>query len=103
MRKITKKIANAFAQGESLTIGNTRTAGGRVFLHGNCIVETDPWGKIEMSLAGWNTVTTRERLNGIAEVLGLEAKFTQKDFEPYLNGKYIADNMWYVVHGKTLV
>ena len=80
MRKITKQIANAFAQGESLTIGNTHTSNGEVYLHGNCIVDTDPWGKIEMTLAGWNTPTTRERLNGIAKVLGLNARFTQKDF-----------------------
>ena len=52
MRKITETIANAFAQGNKMTVGNTATAHGEVLLHGNCIVDTDPWGNITMSLAG---------------------------------------------------
>ena len=51
MRKITETIANAFAQGNKMTVGNTATAHGEVLLHGNCIVDTDPWGNITMSLA----------------------------------------------------
>ena len=35
MRKITQKIANAFANGESLKIANTETDGRSVWLHGN--------------------------------------------------------------------
>ena len=94
MRKITQQIANAFKQGKSKSNGNTWTNGKLVFLHTNQIVERDENGDIYMSLAGWNTPTTRERLNGIASILGLNASFTQKNFEPYFNGKLIGSHDW---------
>lgn len=100
MRKVTQQIANAFAQGNNLAVGNTMTSNGEVYLHGNCIVDTDPWGNITMTLAGWNTPTTRERLNGIAEVLGLNARFTKRGKWAYLNDRPIQDNLWYPVHAK---
>jgi len=50
-------------------------------LHGNKIAEWRENG-LHMSLAGWNTVTTRERLNGIAQTIGLKVSFTQNAFEP---------------------
>jgi len=97
MRKVTQQIANAFAQGNKMTIGNTATDGNAVYLHGNKIAERTNDG-ILMTLAGWNTTTTRERLNGIAQVLGLDASFNQKDFEPYFNGKHIASSAWVKVN-----
>ena len=97
MRKITETIANAFSQGTNKTQGNTEVLDGNVYLHDNKIVKRDGDG-LYMSLAGWNTATTRERVNGIAQVLGLSASFTQKAFEPYLNGKLIDDNQWYKVN-----
>lgn len=96
MKKVTETIANAFAQGSKKSLGNTMTDGNAVFLHGNKIAEWRENG-LCMSLAGWNTVTTRERLNGIAQVLGLKVGFTQKAFEPYLNGKLIDENAWHNV------
>jgi P pilus assembly chaperone PapD len=101
MRKITQQIANAFAQGNKLTIGNTSTEGSEhgfhVKLHGNTIALKNDSG-IYMTLAGWNTATTRERLNGIAQVLGLDASFTQRKFEPYFNGKQIGIHQWFKVN-----
>lgn len=94
MRKITQQIADAFKQGKSKSNGNTWTNGNLVFLHTNKIVERDEHGNIHMSLAGWNTATTRERLNGIASALGLNASFNQKNFEPYFNGKRISLRDW---------
>lgn len=96
MKKITETIANAFAQGAKKSVGNTMTDGNAVFLHGNKIAEWREDG-LHMSLAGWNTVTTRERLNGIAQVLGLKVGFTQKAFEPYLNRKLIDSTDWHNV------
>ena len=93
MRKVTQQIANAFAQGTPKTVGNTWTDGQTVYLHTNKIVERTNDG-IFMSLAGWNTATTRERLNGIAQVLGLEVSFHQKNFAPYLNGSIIHATEW---------
>ena len=98
MRKVTQQIANAFSQGTNKTQGNTAVLDGKVYLHGNLIAQKGEDGKVVMTLAGWNTPTTRERLNGIAQVLGLSASFTQKAFEPYLNGKLIDDSQWYKVN-----
>jgi len=96
MRKITKQIAEALANGKNKTIGNTATIDGKVYLHGNKIAEWKENG-LYMSLAGWNTTTTRERLNGIAEHLGLNVSFNQKNYNPYLNGKLINSNDWFNV------
>jgi hypothetical protein len=96
MKKVTETIANAFAQGSKKSLGNTATDGNAFYLHGNKIAEWRENG-LYMTLAGWCTVTTRERLNGIAEVLGLKVGFTQKAFEPYLNGKLIGANAWHNV------
>ncbi len=100
MRKITQQIANAFAQGNEMTLGNTATVHGEngiaVKLHGNTIALKNDSG-LYMTLAGWNTTTTRERLNGIAQVLGLKASFTQKKFKPYFNGKQVGINQLFKV------
>ncbi len=41
-----------------------------------------PGGRVEISTCGWNTVTTRERLNGLPGV-----HVTQRNFELFLNGE----------------
>ena len=93
MRKITKQIAEALANGNNKTVGNTSVKEGKVYLHGNLIVDWRENG-LHMSLADWNTPTTRERLNGIAEYLGLKVRFSQKNYYPYLNGELINSNDW---------
>ena len=90
MRKITQRIKKAFEQGKSLKIDNTETDGQTVWLHGNAIVKRDGWGVIEWSLAGWNTPTTRERVNGITG-----AGVHQVNFEPVLNGEVIDPSDWH--------
>jgi len=64
MRKVTKVITDAFFDRRSRKCGNTRTDGTTIWLHGNAIAQ---WQGVELfiTLAGWDTVTTRERLNGI--------------------------------------
>lgn len=67
MRKITKEIVAAFMNHETKRIGNSYTNGTVLYLHDNEIA----WhcnGKIRISTAGWNTPTTRERLNGLPGV-----------------------------------
>ena len=90
MRKVTQQIKQAFNQGTSLKVGNTRTDGQTVWLHGNAIVKRDPDGLVRWSLAGWNTPTTRERVNGIAN-----ADVCQFKFEPVLNGQTIDSSDWF--------
>jgi hypothetical protein len=64
MRQVTKTIVDAFFARRSRKCGNTRTDGQTFYLHGNAIAKWED-GDIYITLAGWNTVTTRERLNGI--------------------------------------
>ena len=87
MRKITYKAARAFIEGRNFSSGNTsvrverKTCDERnnlnypdgickvFYLHGNCIAEQTPNG-LSITLAGWPTVTTRDRLNGLLTELG---------------------------------
>lgn len=68
MRKITKEIVAAFMNREEKRIGNSHTRGEFLYLHGNAIACLNPDGRIEVTTAGWNTPTTRERLNGLPGV-----------------------------------
>ena len=90
MRKVTQQIKQAFEQGKARKIDNTRTDGKTVWLHGNAIVKRDADGLVRWSLAGWNTPTTRERVNGI-----VNAGVYQKNFEPMLNGQVIDSSDWF--------
>ena len=90
MRKLTKQIKQACEQGTSKKVGNTETDGQTVWLHGNAIVKRDPDGLVRWSLAGWNTSTTRERVNGI-----VNAGVCQVSFEPVLNGQVIDSFDWF--------
>lgn len=89
MRKITFDSINAFMINKPFSRGNTtvvvNNAIGVTFLclHGNEIAsKCHDTGKIRISNAGWFTVTTKERLNGIPNV-----SIRQKNYVWYLNGK----------------
>jgi hypothetical protein len=75
MRKETHNIATAFSRGLSARGARTETDGTHVWLHGNLIAWRKPGGTICFTLAGWPTVTTRERLNGLLVILGYGAEF----------------------------
>jgi hypothetical protein len=81
MRKVTDKITTAFLAGKAKSLGNTSTDGKSLFLHGNMIAR-HAGEKLEVTLAGWPTVTTRERLNALPGV-----SINQKNHTQYLNGK----------------
>jgi len=88
MRKISKEIATAFYNHEKLRKDNTTTDGDSIMLHGNKIAEhnsifaNDGNTHINITLAGWNTNTTRERLNALHGV-----RVTTKQGQAYLNGE----------------
>ena len=90
MRKITEMAVNSFFNGRKFSRDNTVVSAKgynkAIFLHGNCIFRTveNYYG---FSLCGWNTNTTRERLNGI---LGR--------FNSYIKQKNW--NLFYVHNGK---
>lgn len=98
MRKITEEIVTAFLSRQDKTIGNShahhdRLAGGnisRLYLHGNLIAEMyEPdhanERRLRLTLAGWPTPTTRERLNGLCEKLGYGRAFYQHNHAQYFS------------------
>ena len=101
MRKITAKIAKAFLAGDSLKIKNTDTDGQSFWLNGNEIARRTANG-LEVSLAGWPTVTTRERVNGILYAAQTRMVIVQRDHEQYAcslasdcrRGTRISPNAW---------
>ena len=104
MRKITQNAANAFIAGRAFASGNTTVTVNSegyisMYLHGNLIAkrgmcDTD----IEVSLAGWPTVTTRERINGLLTTMGSPCIVFQKNHQQYFgNANYsepVSDIQW---------
>jgi hypothetical protein len=89
MRKITRKAVTALQRRKNFSSGNTaiKVIGdtATMYLHGNAIARLTN-GKLEVSHCGWQTNTTRERLNGLNGV-----SIYQKNFIWYLNGAVMAD------------
>ena len=95
MRQITEQAVLAFKEGRNFNKSNTTvntnyvTSSGRpiveLSLYGNLIARTveDQHGNRELSIndGGWQTVTTKERLNALPGV-----NIQQKDWQWYLNG-----------------
>jgi hypothetical protein len=82
MRKITEKARQAWIGGYDFKSGNTEvrvTFSGdsvlssgdikELLLHGNCIAWRDTDGVMYFSLCGWNTPTTRERLQAVGVIV----------------------------------
>ena len=102
MRKITYDAARAFIEGQNFCRGNTsvnlirglrglRSPDRQLHLHGNMIA--DYWYGIEnkglyITLAGWPTVTTRERINGLLTELGRPEGIWQRNHEQYYGTHY---------------
>jgi len=80
MRQITFDIVNAFEGRRAKKINNSQTDGTSLWLHDNKIAE---WrdGEIWITDAGWQSRTTKERLNGLTGV-----NIVQKKGQWYLNG-----------------
>lgn len=107
MRKVTKQAVTAFNTfcnqkgGDAVrtyraSFGNTvvthENLETRIALHGNVIARSIG-GVLSINLCGWNTNTTRERLNGLNGV-----SVTTKKGTPYLNGQAIPSNGWVQVN-----
>jgi hypothetical protein len=115
MRKITKQAVKAFTNRFEFKQSNTEVnhsalhfengqQAGRnasyMRLHGNliaCAFHTDR-PVLRVSFCGWPTPTTKERLNGIFDVLNNERPFHTIGFEMHYNGKLIDDNKWLTFH-----
>lgn len=89
MRTITKKAVAAFLAHKRVSLDNTSvdtsTDGNMAYLslHGNVIANRNKTtGELNITTAGWNTTTTKERLNGIPGV-----QVHTKAYQLYLNDK----------------
>lgn len=93
MRQIEKQMLKAVKNGSSMVVGNTQVVQGDgycdVFLHGNHIARIFTDGRGEFTLAGWDTPTTRSRLNA----LGVGVYHKKK--QPVFSGMVILYNEWY--------
>ena len=92
MTQIGENAGYAFDNGCNFNQANTSVSAGALYLHGNKIADHLN-GKTVISLAGWDTHTTKERLNNLRGV-----SIHTKDFQPYLNGEPIDSTKWYVVN-----
>ena len=89
MNKISQDAALAFAQSKPFCRSNTAVcvqgAGVGLSLHGNEIANKNGDGDVSITLASWNTVTTRARLNAILyKTSELHLSVVQRDFVPYI-------------------
>ena len=82
MRTITRKAVEALLVGSSYKNSNTEVHDKAMYLHGNKIAWLDVNGLLWVSNCGYQTNTTKERLNGLPSV-----NIRQINFTWYLNGK----------------
>ena len=90
MRKVTEQVTAAFLARQSRTVGNTSTDGASLFLHGNKIAEHIGPNLIRVTLAGWDTATTRNRLAALVSV-------HRSKGATMLQGKPMDPGQWYTV------
>lgn len=85
MKIVTQNAVACFNRGGNATFSNTQvvTENGvtKLYLFGNLIAVKEN-GVLKVSNAGWESNTTKERLNGLS---GVHIK--QKNFQWYLNGE----------------
>jgi len=86
MRNITNEAVSAFLDRKPFKKSNMKVQldfGGvwKLKLHGNTIASIDEMNMLSISNAGWESNTTKERLNGLPNV-----RINQKKFQWYLNG-----------------
>lgn len=106
MRVIEAKMVEAVRTGSSMKSGNTevitrtREDGARittVYLHGNMIAQNGTIAGWRFRLAGWNTPTTRSRINALLQVLEVSGRVHGVKGQPQFNGKPIDQHEWFHV------
>lgn len=97
MRKITRDATRAFLNHRDFRRDNTEVRGGQkycdMFLYGNHIAQHTPGG-IFLNNRGYATYTTKDRLNGILEVLGHPDLIVQRKGVWYLGKEVFPNNTW---------
>jgi len=80
MRKITQKAVDALFSGRNFKAGNTKVEDSTLILHWTAIAKIEN-GKLYVRSGGYETNTTKERLNGLPNV-----NIYQKNYQWFLNG-----------------
>ena len=96
MRKIEKEMQSAIANRKNWSKSNTSVSvdnEGTTFvtLHGNLIAQISNFGDIKLSSCGWQTSTTKSRLNAILDTFLSGIGVYQKDFVWYINDREFFD------------
>lgn len=91
MSKISRDSAAALVENRNYYNGNTLVKDGQMRLHGNLIAVYDS-GHICIDSCGWNTVTTRARLNAIGHILGFSVSVSRGVLWLYVHGKVLKWN-----------
>lgn len=73
------------------------TDGQSVWLHGNKIAWHNPDNTVSLTLAGWGTPTTRERLNTLCQMLINKRPFHQKKHEQYYDESLIDNRQIFTI------
>jgi hypothetical protein len=107
-RKIERQMIAAIKGFRSWKSGNTQvlSAGGifNVYLHGNHIAKYRPYAKssLDITLAGWNTTTTRSRLTALCQEFvpfcrGVGTRKGQAELRYIVGNQPISSNEWVTV------
>ena len=109
MRKISRLAARAFIEGRSFTRDNTEVNVCKVIhcerkemrLHGNVIARQTSDQPLKITLAGWPTPTTRERLNTLLTETGKREGVWQHNHDQYYgthdDNRVISASEWITV------
>ena len=101
MRKIEQQMNRAIANRTDWSSSNTRvefndsTNCSSVFLHGHNIATVDhSTNAVKLSSCGWQTVTTKSRLNAILSEVKYGCSVFQKQFDWYLSTNNQTVDFW---------
>ena len=92
MRKIEAQMNAAIAGRRNWAKDNTRVEVNKhgdtfVYLHGHNIATISNEGDIRLSSCGWETVTTKSRLNAILDCFVHNIRIFQRDWQWYISGR----------------
>ena len=89
MRQETRKVATAFVKRRRATAARSATCGEVLYLHGNPIAwwDAEDGETLSVNFCGYPTPTTKDRLNGVFELLGLGRPFFTKDHQLYFGSE----------------
>ena len=92
-RQITKQAQQAFRENRNFKLSNTEVhadcTGTYMYLFGNLIARK-VGERVQVTLAGWDTLTTRERLHNLTE----NCKLSHIKGKSYIQGKEISTTEW---------